>query len=253
MGRPTPGGHGLLRGLRGSLIPFAPHAFSPHRLSGASGLPSPSAFHPGSTHCTGPPGIPPTSPPHEPGAHEGWPMTGLSPSCPVAGYGCCTPNQQRSLRGSRFTTTAGTAIGPRFLVQGLMLTPAKEVCGMRHPVPVGTLSHEASLGQACAHCPRFLTAATQWCPGRSQSRCGGSHPRARYPSSTWWALPPPTISGRAADPVTPARPEDLAGSEGDSKPRHRARSAPFLARSPWGRGPDHRSGAGPPPPYDLPV
>jgi len=58
--------------------------------------------------------------------------------------------------------------------------------------PKGVVLHAASLGQACAHCRRFLTAAPRRDLGRSQSQCGWSSSQTSYGSSPWWALTPPT-------------------------------------------------------------
>ena len=49
---PTPSTHRLGRGLRGYLIPFAPHAFVSERQYNPSILPSLLAFHRGSTDFT---------------------------------------------------------------------------------------------------------------------------------------------------------------------------------------------------------
>ena len=50
--RPTPSPHRLGRGLRGYLIPFAPHAFVSERQYSPSILPSLLAFHRVSTDFT---------------------------------------------------------------------------------------------------------------------------------------------------------------------------------------------------------
>src|SRR3989344_8669394 len=58
---PTPSTHRLGRGLRGYLIPFAPHAFVSQRQHTPSILPSLLAFHRGSTDFTPTHGIPDAS------------------------------------------------------------------------------------------------------------------------------------------------------------------------------------------------
>ena len=58
---PTPSIHRLQRGLPGSLILFAPHAFAPQRQFCSRGPPSPLVFLPISTDFTPTPGILPSS------------------------------------------------------------------------------------------------------------------------------------------------------------------------------------------------
>ena len=59
---PTPSIHRLRRGLPGSLILFAPHAFAPQRQLRSRGPPSPLIFLLISTDFTPTPGILPSSP-----------------------------------------------------------------------------------------------------------------------------------------------------------------------------------------------
>ncbi len=51
--------------------------------------------------------------------------------------------------------------------------------------PRGSLPHAASLGQACAHCRKFLTAASRRSLGRSQSQCGCPSSQTSYGSQPW--------------------------------------------------------------------
>ncbi len=74
---PTPSIHRLRRGLPGSLILFAPHAFAPQRQFRSRRPPSPLIFLPISTDFTPTPGILPSSP--ELKTHSSSALPGLSP------------------------------------------------------------------------------------------------------------------------------------------------------------------------------
>ena len=58
--------------------------------------------------------------------------------------------------------------------------------------PKAFITHAAWLGQACAHCPIFPTAAPVGVWAVSQSQCGWSSSQTSYPSRPWWAITPPT-------------------------------------------------------------
>lgn len=53
----------------------------------------------------------------------------------------------------------------------------------------------ATLGQACAHCPKFLTAA-QKRRVLFHSRCGGTFSQTRQGSMIEWAITPPTVQSQ---------------------------------------------------------
>ena len=156
-------GHRLGPGLPGYLIPFAPLAFASQRQWASRAALSPRAFLPISTHFTAPPDVPgpPTSlqdgrigarSPVEPGdfsdrrAHP--PTRALSPVIP------------NNVRTVRLTAAAGTNLArASSRDQSRVLPPSSPSTGVYNPKAF--VLHAASLGQACAHCRRFSTAASR--------------------------------------------------------------------------------------------
>ena len=160
-------------GLPGYLIPFAPLAFAPQRQKGPSTPLSPPAFLPISTHFTAPPEVPvpPTSlqagrlgapSPVEPGdfsdRRTAPPTRALSPVIP------------NNVRTVRLTAAAGTNLArASSRDQSRSFDPSSPSTGVYNPKAF--ILHAASLGQACAHCRRFSTAASRRSLGSSQSQC----------------------------------------------------------------------------------
>ena len=160
---PLPSAHRLRPGLPGYLIPFAPLAFASQRQKGSRTSLSPRAFLPISTHFTAPPEVPgpPTplktghldaSSPVEPGdfsnrcAHP--PTRALSPVIP------------NNVRTVRLTAAAGTNLArASSRDQSSPCGPSSPSTGVYNPKAF--VLHAASLGQACAHCRRFSTAASR--------------------------------------------------------------------------------------------
>jgi len=160
---PLPSAHRLRPGLPGYLIPFAPLAFASQRQQTSRASLSPRAFLPISTHFTAPPEVPgpPTSlqagrfgatSPVEPGAFNvrraGPPTRALSPVIP------------NNVRTVRLTAAAGTNLArASSRDQSRPRSPSSPSTGVYNPKAF--VLHAASLGQACAHCRRFSTAASR--------------------------------------------------------------------------------------------
>ena len=160
---PTPSTHRLRLGLPGYLIPFAPLAFASQRQQASRNSLSPRAFLPISTHFTAPPEVPvPPTPlktgrfgprsPVEPGdfrhRRSNPPTRALSPVIP------------NNVRTVRLTAAAGTNLARA------SSRDRSSPCGPFSPStgvynPKAFVLHAASLGQACAHCRRFSTAASR--------------------------------------------------------------------------------------------
>ena len=160
---PLPSAHRLRPGLPGYLIPFAPLAFASQRQMASRTSLSPRAFLPISTHFTAPPEVPgPPTPlqaprfaarsPVEPGAFSdrrgGPPTRALSPVIP------------NNVRTVRLTAAAGTNLArASSRDQSRPCGPSSPSTGVYNPKAF--VLHAASLGQACAHCRRFSTAASR--------------------------------------------------------------------------------------------
>ena len=160
---PLPSAHRLRPGLPGYLIPFAPLAFASQCQKTSRSSLSPRAFLPISTHFTAPPEVPdpPTfletgrfgaSSPVEPGdfsdrrSHP--PTRALSPVIP------------NNVRTVRLTAAAGTNLArASSRDQSSPCGPSSPSTGVYNPKAF--VLHAASLGQACAHCRRFSTAASR--------------------------------------------------------------------------------------------
>ncbi len=160
---PLPSAHRLRPGLPGYLIPFAPLAFASQRQKTSRTSLSPRAFLPISTHFTAPPEVPgpPTflqdgrigaPSPVEPGAFSDRravpPTRALSPVIP------------NNVRTVRLTAAAGTNLArASSRDQSSTFVPSSPSTGVYNPKAF--VLHAASLGQACAHCRRFSTAASR--------------------------------------------------------------------------------------------
>ena len=160
---PLPSAHRLRPGLPGYLIPFAPLAFASQRQKTSRTSLSPRAFLPISTHFTAPPEVPgpPTSleegrirarSPVEPGDFSAGralpPTRALSPVIP------------NNVRTVRLTAAAGTNLArASSRDQSKPYGPSSPSTGVYNPKAF--VLHAASLGQACAHCRRFSTAASR--------------------------------------------------------------------------------------------
>ena len=162
---PTPSLHRLLRGLPGYLIPFAPHAFAPQRQGRPSRPPSPRVFLPISTHFTTTPGIPPPSAALQPRS-----LRRPSPVEP----GAFTPDL-RAAACARFTPSKSGQRSPPTYYRGCWHVVSRALfLGYRHSssprkgvyTPKGVIPHAALLRQACAHCGKFLAAASRRSLGR---------------------------------------------------------------------------------------
>jgi len=157
--------HGLGRGLPGYLILFAPHAFAPQCQGNARGWPSRSIFLLISKHLTAPREILASPRPLETPRRrrsttvDRWRGTTTErgpPTCPLRPI---IPNNTRS---SCLTAAAGTEFaGASSGGPGIISPPRK---GFTGHIPVVT--HAKLLDQACAQCPKFLTAASQRSLGR---------------------------------------------------------------------------------------
>ncbi len=160
---PLPSAHRLRPGLPGYLIPFAPLAFASQCQKTSRGSLSPRAFLPISTHFTAPPEVPgPPTPlqdgrirarsPVEPGDFSDGrtfpPTRALSPVIP------------NNVRTVRLTAAAGTNLArASSRDQSSPCGPSSPSTGVYNPKAF--VLHAASLGQACAHCRRFSTAASR--------------------------------------------------------------------------------------------
>ncbi len=160
---PLPSAHRLRPGLPGYLIPFAPLAFASQRQKTSRTSLSPRAFLPISTHFTAPPEVPgpPTSlqdgrigarSPVEPGDFSDRravpPTRALSPVIP------------NNVRTVRLTAAAGTNLArASSRDKSRSFDPSSPSTGVYNPKAF--ILHAASLGQACAHCRRFSTAASR--------------------------------------------------------------------------------------------
>ena len=160
---PLPSVHRLRPGLPGYLIPFAPLAFASQRQKRSRASLSPRAFLPISTHFTAPPEVPgPPTPlqagrigatsPVEPGDFSdrrgGPPTRALSPVIP------------NNVRTVRLTAAAGTNLArASSRDRSRAHAPSSPSTGVYNPKAF--VLHAASLGQACAHCRRFSTAASR--------------------------------------------------------------------------------------------
>ena len=160
---PLPSAHRLQLGLPGYLIPFATLAFASQRQKTSRTSLSPRAFLPISTHFTAPPEVPgPPTPlqdgrigatsPVEPGdfsaRRAGPPTRALSPVIP------------NNVRTVRLTAAAGTNLArASSRDQSSPRGPSSPSTGVYNPKAF--VLHAASLGQACAHCRRFSTAASR--------------------------------------------------------------------------------------------
>ena len=157
---PTPSIHRLRRGLPGYLILFAPHAFVPQRQLWSSKPPSPLVFLLISTHSTATLGIPLTSPTLKSRSLRS--SSGVKPR----DYTSNLRNRLRTLYAQSFRTTLAPYVLPRLLARSLPELPLWVPSFFSSPVtelynPKTFFIHAALLGQACAHCPIFPTAASR--------------------------------------------------------------------------------------------
>ena len=155
--------HRLGPGLPGYLIPFAPLAFVSQRQRTPSNLSSPLAFQTISTHFTAPPSVPsaprllkiasmPSHSPVEPGA-----FSDRRAAPPTRALSPVIPNNVRTVR---LTAAAGTNLArASSRDQSRSFDPSSPSTGVYNPKAF--ILHAASLGQACAHCRRFSTAASR--------------------------------------------------------------------------------------------
>ena len=160
---PLPSAHRLQLGLPGYLIPFATLAFASQRQKTSRTSLSPRAFLPISTHFTAPPEVPgpPTSlqtgrfgarSPVEPGD-----FSNRRPHPPTRALSPVIPNNVRTVR---LTAAAGTNLArASSRDQSSPYGPSFPSTGVYNPKAF--VLHAASLGQACAHCRRFSTAASR--------------------------------------------------------------------------------------------
>jgi hypothetical protein len=154
--------HRLRRGLPGYLILFAPHAFVPERQKGPADrlhhrhsidiyafhrstyvLAAPTCSRSSSSPCCSP--VEPrdfTKRFPDPPAHP------LSPVIPINARGLC------------ITATAGTELVATSSGDNHWFSPDSGLHGRGRFIP-----HAALLRQACAHCGRFVTAASRRSPG----------------------------------------------------------------------------------------
>ena len=161
---PLPSAHRLQLGLPGYLIPFAPLAFASQRQKTSRTSLSPRAFLPISTHFTAPPEVPgpptslqagriPAGSPVEPGdfsrRRAGPPTRALSPVIP------------NNVRTVRLTAAAGTNLARASSRDQSRPDPGPSSPSTGVYNPKAFVLHAASLGQACAHCRRFSTAASR--------------------------------------------------------------------------------------------
>ena len=165
---PAPSAHRLRRGLPGYLILFAPHAFAPQRQNRPSWPPSPRVFLQISTHSTATPAILPASTDLQTCSFqsslvvERRDFTSDLQGPPARALRPVIPNNACALR---ITAAAGTELaGASF--EGTVNPGQYSHPGRSSPLtavytPRSVLPHAASLGQACAHCPIFPTAASR--------------------------------------------------------------------------------------------
>ena len=150
-------------GLPGYLIPFATLAFASQRqktsqdLAFATGVPSDlNAFH-RSTGSSRSPYVPPDGAfraplsPVEPGT-----FSIRRPHPPTRALSPVIPNNVRTVR---LTVAAGTNLARASSRDRVKVTPFLPSTGVYNPKAF--ILHAASLGQACAHCRRFSTAASR--------------------------------------------------------------------------------------------
>ena len=162
---PTPGIHRLPRGLPGYLILFAPHAFAPQRQYQPSKPPSPLVFLPISTHFTATPGIPLTSAVLKQNSIQS------NSSLESRTFTPDLVRRLHALYAQSFRTTLAPYVLPRLLARS---EPGLPPCIPSLPSSARTevynpktfFPHAALLGQACAHCPIFPTAASRRSLGR---------------------------------------------------------------------------------------
>ena len=213
---PLPSAHRLRLGLPGYLIPFAPLAFASQRQKTSRTSLSPRAFLPISTHFTAPPEVPgpPTSlqtgrfgasSPVEPGD-----FSDRRPHPPTRALSPVIPNNVRTVR---LTAAAGTNLARASSRDRSSLRPSSPSTGVYNPKAF--ILHAASLGQACAHCRRFSTAASRRSLGSVSvpvcratlarpvgiSRLGGPLPR-QLPNTTTARPTAPELWFTAGCPVT---------------------------------------------------
>ncbi len=161
---PTPSAHRLRRGLPGYLILFAPHAFASQRQLRTRKPPSLLVFFLISTHFTATPGIPLPYPNSRTtvsaaGFRLSRKISQLT-NCPA--YTLFTPSKsgQRLLPPCYRGCWHGVS---RSFLWRYRQFPKREVSSPLTGLftPQSVITHAALLGQAFAHCPIFLTAASR--------------------------------------------------------------------------------------------
>ncbi len=156
---PIPSTHRLRRGLPGYLIRFAPHAFAPQRQERPRRPPSPLVFLPISTHITAPPGIPPPPASLKPDNLPRPPPFGggLSQGIHRATYTPFTPSKSGQRSPPTFYRDCWHVVGRGLFARYRPCSsPTKGVYNPKAVIP-----HAALLGQAFAHCPISLAAASR--------------------------------------------------------------------------------------------
>ena len=168
---PTPGGHRLRPGLPGYLIPFAPLAFAPQRQ----------VYSPG--HClrlrcsSGSLRISPLHPEFR------VPLWSSSPAVfrTLGQLSHPLSHKTRHTACMPFTPSNSGQRSPPTYYRGCWHVVSRGFFLWYRPLsshrkavytPKSVFLHAALLGQACAHCRKFLTAASRRSLGRSQSQCG---------------------------------------------------------------------------------
>ena len=160
---PLPSAHRLRLGLPGYLIPFAPLAFASQRQKTSRTSLSPRAFLPISTHFTAPPEVP--GPPTflkggRIDARSSVKPRDFSSRRTVPPTRALSPVIPNNVRTVRLTAAAGTNLArASSRDQSRPCGPSSPSTGVYNPKAF--ILHAASLGQACAHCRRFSTAASR--------------------------------------------------------------------------------------------
>ncbi len=189
---PTPSIHRLRRGLPGYLILFAPHAFAPQRQLQSRKPPSPLVFLLISTHFTATLGIPLPSPALK--------LNSITGNSSLKSW-AFTSNLLSRLR-ALYANNSGQRSPPTYYRGCWHVVSRGFLPGYRHFLrPPGqrfTIRKPSSLTRRCwvrlspiAQYSPLLPPVGVWAV--SQSQCGRSPSQIGYPSSTWWAVAPPTI------------------------------------------------------------
>src|SRR5690349_18847915 len=157
----TPSIHRLRRGLPGYLILFAPHAFAPQRQLQPRKSPSPLVFLHISTHFTATRGIPLSSSALKLCSfHRDSKLSSeFKRQTYKAACARFTPNNSGQRLPPTYYRGCWHVVSRGFLLRYRHLASSSLMTGVYNPKAF--IPHAASLGQACAHCPRFPTAASR--------------------------------------------------------------------------------------------